>query len=234
LEPTSMKLCPVQAGALTFRLTVRGRSAHGALKQSGVSAIDKMRPFLDAIDELDRERHRTRDHPLYPDRRQIAPISVGIVRAGDWPSSVPDQAMLEGRFGIFPGEPLDDARETFAAAIREAACHDEWLRLHPPALEWFEGQFEPGETALGAPIVSTLAEQHRRVLGAAPAIEGVTYGSDLRLFTNHAQMPAVLYGPGNVEQAHATDEWIEITDVIAACKVIALTVAVWSKCERRA
>ena len=60
------------------------------------------------------------------------------------------------------------------------------------------------------------------------AIRGVTYGSDLRLFTNHAQIPAVLYGPGHIEQAHAVDEYVDLDAVATACSVVALTIADWS------
>jgi acetylornithine deacetylase len=229
LEPTRLRLCPVQAGALTFRITVSGRSAHAALKRSGVSAIDKMRIVLAALDELDAARHRTFAHPLYADPQQIAPISVGIMRSGDWPSSVPDEAVVEGRLGVFPGELVGDARRALASAIQAAAWGDEWLRRAPPRLEWFEGQFESGETPLDAPIVQAASAAHRAVTGTDPLVEGVTYGSDLRLFTNHAGIPAVLYGPGDVRQAHAPDEWIDLDEVVTACKVIALLVADWTR-----
>lgn len=228
LEPTKLRLCPVQAGALTFRLTVPGRSAHGALKRSGVSAIDNLRLLLTAIDELERARHARFAHPLYDDPLQVAPISVGILRAGDWPSTVPNEAVAEGRFGVFPGESVAAARHAFEAAIAGRAAGDAWLCEHAPRVEWIEGQFESGETPLDSPIVQLVSAQHSRVTGGAPAMEGVTYGSDLRLFTNHAQMPAVLYGPGDVAQAHAVDEFIEIDEMLTACRVIARTVAEWS------
>ena len=228
LEPTRLRLCPVQAGALTFRLTVPGRSAHGALKRSGVNAIDNLRLLLDAIDALERERHARLKHPLYDDPLQIAPISVGMVRAGDWPSTVPNEAVAEGRYGIFPGESVIEAREAFEQAIAGCAATDEWMRAHVPRVEWIEGQFESGETPLTSPIVELLGAQHAHVTGSPPRIEGVTYGSDLRLFTNHAQMPAVLYGPGDVAQAHAVDEFIDIDQMLIACRVIARTVAAWS------
>jgi acetylornithine deacetylase len=228
LEPTRLRLCPVQAGALTFRLTVPGRSAHGALKRSGVSAIDNMRLLLTAIDDLERVRHERFSHPLYHDSRQVAPVSVGVLRAGDWPSTVPNEAVAEGRFGVFPGESIDSARRALEGAIASAARRDVWLRDHPPRLEWIEGQFESGETPPDAPIVGLIGEQHARVTGQHPAIEGVTYGSDLRLFTNHAHIPAVLYGPGDVANAHAVDEFIEIDEMLRACRVLASTVAAWS------
>ncbi|HEX3702081.1 MAG TPA: ArgE/DapE family deacylase [Vicinamibacterales bacterium] len=228
LEPTRLRLCPVQAGALTFRLVVPGRSAHGALKRSGVSAIDNARLLLTAIDDLERKRHARFTHPLYDDPLQMAPVSVGVFRSGDWPSTVPNEAVAEGRFGVFPGESVQAARQAFEAAIADRAREDDWMREHAPRVEWIEGQFESGETPLDAPIVRLLAAQHARAIGRTPTLEGVTYGSDLRLFTNHAHMPAVLYGPGDVAQAHAVDEWIQIEEMLTACRVIAATVAVWA------
>jgi len=64
-------------------------------------------------------------------------------------------------------------------------------------------------------------------LGQAPVVQGVTYGSDLRLFTNHANIPAVLYGPGDVANAHTVDEYVELEEVVAATKVVALTLCRW-------
>jgi acetylornithine deacetylase len=228
LEPTKLRLCPVQAGALTFRLTVPGRSAHGALKWAGVSAIDNLRLLLTAIDDLERERHARFAHPLYDDPLHVAPISVGMVQSGDWPSTVPNEAVAEGRFGVFPGESVEEARRAFETAIAAAAHADGWLREHTPRVEWIEGQFESGQTPIDAPIVTLLGAQHERATGVPPIVEGVTYGSDLRLFTNHAQMPAVLYGPGDVAHAHAVDEAIDVEEMVTACRVIARTVAAWS------
>jgi acetylornithine deacetylase len=230
LEPTSLAVCPVQAGALTFRLIVPGRLAHGALKRSGVSAIDKMRLLLDAIDRLERERHLQFSHPLFDNPLQVAPISVGVLRAGDWPSTVPNEAVAEGRLGVFPGESVEAARRALEHAVASAAENDGFLCQHRPRIEWFEGQFESGETPVDSPLVLAVADAHRAVTGCEARVAGVTYGSDLRLFTNHAHMPAVLYGPGDVAQAHTVDEYVDLDQVSAACAVVALLVAEWSGC----
>jgi acetylornithine deacetylase/succinyl-diaminopimelate desuccinylase-like protein len=92
---------------------------------------------------------------------------------------------------------------------------DPWLRDHPPRLSWIEGQFESGATALDHPFVQAVVAA-RAAGDAPPPVHGVTYGSDLRLFTNHAHMPAVLYGPGDLEAAHAVDESVATQDIMAA------------------
>ena len=157
----------------------------------------------------------------------IAPIRVGTRAGGDWHSTVPQEAVIEGRFGIFAGESVADAKRRFHQAIQEAAAADDWLRDHPPSLEWFEGQFESGETNRDEPILRELAKCHADITGTAAVTEGVTYGSDLRLFTNHAAIPAVLYGPGNVAHAHTINEFIDFDEVVTASKVLALMVDTW-------
>jgi len=220
LEPTGLEACPVQAGALTFRLTVPGLAAHGAQKGDGVSALDKLRVLLDAVDRLEVRRHAAHDDVS-------APISIGTVRGGVWPSSVPEEVVVEGRYGVFPGETTAAARVDLEEALDAAAKADPWLAEHPPSLEWIEGQFESGETPLDDPFVTAVKAAHASVAGAEPAVRGVPYGSDLRLFTNHAGMPAVLYGPGDVRLAHAVDEHVPVAEVVTAAQTAAVLIARW-------
>lgn len=226
-EPTRLHACPVQSGALTFRLKVAGRAIHACMKPHGVSAIEKFYPLLHAVQELERRRHVEYKNALYPDPNNIAPVNFGTIRGGDWPSTVPDEVVIEGRFGVLPGESTADARRALATALNHAAAGDAWMKDHPPSLEWFEGQFESGQTPLTDSIVESLQQCHADVLGKPTVLQGVTYGSDLRLFTNHGHLPAVLYGPGNIEQAHTVDEWVDLQEVFSAAKVLATIIMQW-------
>jgi acetylornithine deacetylase len=224
MEPTRLMMCPVQAGALTFRIKVPGQAIHASMKRSGVSAIEKFYEILNAANELERRRHESYHNPLYPDPLGVAPISFGTVRGGEWHSTVPNEVIVEGRYGVLPGESPETAREIFAQTIQRVAANDPWLRDNPPVLEWFEGQFESGETDVRDPIVELLSGSHRDIVGKEPQLQGVPYGSDLRLFTNHGKMPAILYGPGDVGHAHTVNEFVPLEEVIACTKVLALTI----------
>src|SRR4028119_2328851 len=63
-EPTRLRLVPAQGGSLVFRLTIPGRSAHAAVRGSGVSALEKFVPLFGALRELERERHASLSPPL--------------------------------------------------------------------------------------------------------------------------------------------------------------------------
>lgn len=227
LEPTQLKLCPVQAGALTFRLKVEGRSIHACMKKHGVSALEKFCQIFQAIQEHEKERHRACHHSLYEDPMNIAPVSFGTITGGDWHSTVPEEVIVEGRYGVMPDESIEEAKQAFYETLRRSCNSDPWLKEHPPELEWFEGQFESGQTDVNDPIIATLAKCHLENTGRKAKLEGVTYGSDLRLFTNHGKMPAVLYGPGDVRNAHAVNEYVTLDEVITCTKVLALTIYEW-------
>lgn len=227
LEPTRLELSPVQSGALTFRLTVFGRSIHAAMKAYGVSAIEKFALLLNAINKLDVERHQNFKHPLFDDPNNVAPISIGTVRGGEWHSTVPEEVVAEGRMGVFPGESNESARQALEDVIQLTAASDPWLRQNPPRVDWFEGQFESGETPLDHPLIQNLKEAHQHVTGSAPTMRAVTYGSDMRLFTNHARVAATHYGPGDVSMAHAANEFVPLDEVVTVTKVIANLITQW-------
>jgi acetylornithine deacetylase len=227
LEPTNRQACPLQAGALTFRLTVTGKAAHGAMKSDGVSAIDKFMLINQALNELDARRHAAYHNPLYANPRNVAPISIGTIRGGEWHSTVPEAVVAEGRCGVFPGEQIEDVRALLEKTVADVAAVDPWLQMHPPVVEWFEGQFEAAETDVDHPMIRLLRVNHGAIYGAEPEIRGVPYGADLRLYVNHAHMPAVLYGPGDVALAHTANESVPVDEVIAAAKAVAMTVVDW-------
>lgn len=226
-EPTRLALVPAQGGSLVFRLTVTGRSAHAAVRDSGVSALEKFLPIFDELRSLERERNAVLRHPLYVHLENKAPMNVGVVRAGEWPSSVPESLVAEGRVGLIPGEDLGPFRELVADRVQSVAEKDPWLRDHPPKLEWFSGQFAPAEVPAGAPIREAIVRAHERVVGREPEIKGVPYGSDMRLFILFGGIPCVMYGAGDVNVAHAPDEHVSVSEILTAAKTLACLLADW-------
>jgi len=227
LEPTSLKICPIQSGALTFRLTIPGRATHAAMRWDGVSAIEKFNLIHQSIIKFEKERHDSFNVTYFESRDRVAPINIGTIKGGEWHSTVPESVVAEGRFGVFPSETTRNARDAFEDHVSEISNNDPWLKDNPPVVEWFEGQFESGQTDPEHPVIDKLMASHLTATGYAPIIEGVTYGSDLRLFTNHAHIPAVLFGPGDVRLAHAANEFVEIKEVLTSVKVVANMIVKW-------
>jgi acetylornithine deacetylase len=231
-EPTRLRLVPAQGGSLVFRLTVSGRSAHAAVRDEGVSALEKFLPIFEELRKLEEERNVTLRHPLYEHLQNKVPINVGVVRAGNWASTVPESLVAEGRIGLIPGEEIEPFRQRVAERVAAVADRDPWLHENPPKLEWFGGQFAPGEVPLDAPICEALRRAHELATGEDPAVEGVSYGADMRLFIHFGGMPCVMYGAGDVNVAHAPDEHVSITELLTAAKTVACLLAEWCDAGR--
>ena len=223
LEPSALVALAACSGCVHFTVTVDGRAAHGATPWKGVSALDKLIVVYAALRDLADRRRAAQDHALFAEQPDAAPLSMGVARAGEWRSSVPDKATMIGRFGVMPDESIAHGREQIVAAIDEAAAGDDWLREHPPRVSWDNAGFPGWETTVDAPIVHTVlgaleSVSNQRVLGAA------TYGSDAGHFAT-AGVPVVLFGPGRIDDAHAPDESVDEDEILTCAKVLALTVA---------
>jgi len=220
-EPTSLDVVPANAGALTFRLRIRGLATHASRHLEGVSAIGKLWPVYQALVELERSRNRTVD-PLLARWDLAYPICLGTVVSGVWASSVPDLLVAEGRIGVALDEPVEHARAALEEAVAQACAGDAWLRRNPVEVEWWGGQFAPGRLPAGSTLLGQVRAAHRAATGSAVrSVWGATYGSDLRLLTD-AGVPTLQYGPGDAALAHGPGERVPLDEVVTAARTLAL------------
>jgi acetylornithine deacetylase len=221
-EPTTLDIIPANSGALTFRLRIRGQATHAARRTEGVSAIEKFWPVYLALQRLEADRHAEVD-PLAARWPLAHPLSIGIVHAGDWASSVPDLLVAEGRLGVAIGEPVEHARAELERAVAEACDADPWLRTHPAEVEWWGGQFASGRIPGDSDLVQRVQGAHGVASGDRPLdVYGAPYGSDLRLLTGLGGIATLQYGPGDAMLAHGPAESVPIDEVLVTARTLAL------------
>ena len=223
-EPTALRLVTANCGALTFELTVPGAAAHGSMRYAGVSAIEKFYPILQGLCALEAERNADPD-PLLAGFRIAAPLSVGQVRAGDWPSTVPDSLVATGRYGVLLDEDPGAARARFEQRVAEVCADDPFLTDHPVVVRWTGGQFASGRLPLGHPLRDVVAAAHGDTSNTGtgrPDEHGAPYGSDLRLYAGQG-IPTLHYGPGRPDVAHTADEYVELAEVVQTARTLLVT-----------
>ena len=219
-EPTGLDVVPANAGALTFRLRITGRAAHAARRETGVSAVEKFWPVFSALRALEARRNAEVDTLM---RRWPLPyaIEVGMVRSGDWSSSVPGELVAEGRIGVALNETPQQTRRALEDTIAAACAADPWLSTNPVQVQWWGGQYAAGRLPpSGEALLHDLSEAHTTITGRTPATWGAPFGSDLRLLTALAGIPTLQYGPGDIERAHGPDEFVPLTEVLTAAQTL--------------
>ncbi len=224
-EPTKMKVFPKQQGSMWFRITVSGRGAHGGTRYEGVSALEKSLSVIKAIQLLEEQRNNRITDSLYENIPIPVPINIGKISGGDWPSSVPDQVVLEGRMGVIPGEELEDAKLDMRRAL--GAIEDDWLADHPVEIEWFGARWLPGEVDEDHPLVGVIRRHYEEVTGNDLVIEASPWGTDGGLLQEVGNTPSIIFGPGETAVAHFANEYIEIDQMMLAAELFVHIILEW-------
>jgi acetylornithine deacetylase/succinyl-diaminopimelate desuccinylase-like protein len=209
-------------GCLHLEVRVAGRSAHAARPDTGVDALEAANQLLTAI-----YAHRA----AFASRRSAVPgigapsLVVGLIKGGINTNVVPDLVTFRIDRRIVPEEVPEQAEAELRAVIEAAAAtlpgvtvSVERILLARPL-----GPV-PGQDRLAA-IVRRHAQA---ILGEDIPIEGVPIYTDARIYSG-AGIPTILYGAGPRTlldaNGHRADENLILSDLLAATKVVALSVA---------
>ncbi len=225
-EATGLHVHPASRGALWFRLRVTGRSAHMGRAHEGVNAIEKLAQLLPALRRY--EAHllaESQGQPLFTEYARPVQMNFGQFQAGEWPATVAGEAVLEGGVGFLPNKRLDDIKGELRQVIEEAA--DDWTRGHYeldfPKLHNDAYAGDPDH-----PAVTTLVDSCR-ALGLAPQVLGWNVSCDARLYHYRGRMPTLIFGPGDIADAHAVGEKIALPQVVQAAQALALMCLRWCR-----
>ena len=230
LEPTGLVARSANRGAAWFRLTVGGRAVHMGRYREGVSAFDEMVGLVPLLKEYEAAlREASKGTPGFSDDPSPVVVNIGLVKAGDWPSTVPGECVAEGGIAFLPNRTARRIEEEVQALIRARATP--WAREHARfALCGLRN--EAFETPAGHPAVKAFCGAAEEVLGPRPA-EGWNASCDARLFFHRGGIPTVVFGAGDLGHAHSPDEEIDIRDILRAAEVLAKFLARWCGAGRK-
>lgn len=211
LEPTDFRVATRAKGVATWRVGVDGAATHASHPDEGTNAVDLVRPLLDAIDEYD-ERLRTRSDPLCG--RAYATVTELAAGTDANLAVVPERAELLLDRRILPDESLDavesELDDLFAAVREETGVEpDRELVQH--------------YASAAIPDDHPLATRFRRLAasetGASEEPWGMEAATDAREFVADGT-PAIVWGPGSLSQAHATDERMSLDDAVLGLELL--------------
>jgi len=195
-EPTKLQVVTAHKGNLWLQLETRGRAAHGATPQLGRNAVHEMARVVCALETDYAAQLRRRPHPLLG----AGTVNVGKMSGGTQPNIVPDGCTITIDRRTLPGETEAGVKREIAALLRakQLAAKIASVKLAP---------CPPLATDCRRPLVRQFLQsvQQRR-----PA--GVNYFCDAAVLAG-AGIPSVVFGPGDIAQAHTTDEWISLAEL---------------------
>lgn len=205
-EPTSLRPIHRNKGASRFAVTLHGKAGHSAYPESGINAIHAaahyIRSLETAVDEL---KVSLADCPTGP-----LTLSVGTIRGGDQVNRIPDQTTLEVDVRVPTPCKLADVLQVMESARAETTARFPGLSIEARQTQHYPPYAFCEDTSF-QPIVDTLEPESPGERRSA------RYATNAGFYST-AEIPCLVYGPGDIAQAHTADEWIEIAAIEAAAK----------------
>jgi len=208
-EPTQLEIVNAHKGVARWFINTAGRSCHSSSPDQGINAIYRMGRLLVGIEKYaERLRHERQHERLGP-----ATLSVGRIEGGTSANVVPDRCRIEVDRRVLPGEDPQTAPDDLVAFLRDQEkidfpfdCERPWMSKVPLS----DRGSEQVASWLGGAI-DQVRGSHR--------VTAVPYGTDASTIAV-AGVPAVVFGPGNIAQAHTCDEWVPLGEVAQAAEIL--------------
>jgi acetylornithine deacetylase/succinyl-diaminopimelate desuccinylase-like protein len=192
-EPTRLQVVTAHKGSLWLQLETQGKAAHGATPQLGENAVHEMARIVDLLETDYAARLRRRRHPLLG----TATVNVGIISGGAQPNIVPDRCVITIDRRTLPGETEMSVRREITELLRAK-------RLSAKISSTKLAPCLPLETSPKLPLVRLFL---RSIGQTGPAC--VDFFCDAAVLSRGG-IPSVVFGPGDIAQAHTADEWISL------------------------
>ncbi|CAN5183265.1 ArgE/DapE family deacylase [soil metagenome] len=226
-EPTSRTGSPeivvAHGGALTFTIEVTGRSAHASIAPEGENALRHFWGIHQALTAIEQQINSQEQNPLMVALGTPYATNVGKISGGVWSASVMENLRAEVRMGVSLHETIAEAEQRVIQGVQSAITNNKWLAEHPPTIVRTGGVFGSAETPADHQLVRTLADTAESLTGRRPQNIGVPYGCDMALWQRVGKSTPIVYGPGDIRQAHAPDEWVSIQQVEEVAAVLEQT-----------
>lgn len=204
-EPTRLQIVDHHKGAVRWKIRTKGVACHSSTPHLGENAIYRMAPVLSALSEHATELAASVPHPV------LGPpsLSVGRIEGGQSVNVVPDFCEVEIDRRVIPGERPRDCMGRVEAMLRDRLGSLDGIEFLPPWVEMPPLSPTAGDKGVWA---EALGNAIARVTGSRPKVGGVPYGTDAGPLSESG-LPCLVFGPGDIAQAHTKDEWVDLDEV---------------------
>jgi acetylornithine deacetylase/succinyl-diaminopimelate desuccinylase family protein len=206
-EPTLLDIVHCHKGVLRWKVRTEGVACHSSTPELGQNAIYRMAKVVEGLERYAAILRHKSPHEILG----TPTLSVGRIEGGESVNVVPDWCEVEVDRRLIPGE---DPDESLSAART-------WLTKELPSEVRFAFS-EPGVRM--PPLASSVSDwleplsgAIERATGRRPALRGVPFGTDAGPLSATG-VPCVVFGPGDIAQAHTKDEWIDLDQVAQAAE----------------
>jgi acetylornithine deacetylase len=214
-EPTSMRVVGAHKAGAVIETVAKGREGHSSAPGRGASAVMMAGEFIASLSSLGEELKHDRDEFFEP---PYTPVQANVMSGGTAVNVLAREARVVWEYRALPDR---DETAIFDRAKAHMASILPRYRTGAP-----EADFATHVHAAYPGLVRDVDSPAVRLacaLSGSNDVHAVSYGTEAGLF-QQAGIPAVVCGPGSIDQAHKADEFVEIGQ-LEACAAFLRRVA---------
>jgi acetylornithine deacetylase len=205
-EPTLMKVVGAHKGGTAVRTKCHGHEGHSSAPHKGASAVMMAGEFIAALSQIGVELQDDRDRRFDP---PFSTTQANIVTGGTALNILAKEARIVWECRTLPGR---DPQDVVARAKELAAAILPKYKTGAPDAS-FETVVTSSYPGLALNMDSPAVALAREISGAN-SVDAVAYGTEAGHFAR-AGIPAVICGPGSIDQAHKPDEFVALSELTA-------------------
>lgn len=227
-EPTGLAVMVGHRGLEWLEFEFIGKAAHGGTPEKGVNAISMASRFIGRVEEKLIPELARRVHPV------IGPavMNFGVIKGGAQPSTVADRCLLQIDRRWLPMEKLDQVLGEYEEILQQLKTEDPEFKCTMTRMKSGMATMDhlPVEISLDDPLVSDLKSVLVGLGSTEPTLAAFGGWSDGALFGNFAQIPTLIFGPGDLSVAHSRCEYIPVEELRTGTLAYALLAATFCNC----
>ena len=225
-EPFGPQIYTGQLGVLWFKLRIKGKPVHVLDTSAGINAIELMHLCTPYLKELESELNENYRLPPYDQYDHPFNLNIGKFKGGNWASSVPAYAEMEGRISFPVGMSSNQIMQMVSDKIETATRISPELAVNKPELRFHGFRSEGHLIEINNPGITVLSDCHRSLTQTEPEHYLSTCTTDLRAFHFYNRTAGTCYGP-IAKNIHGIDECVDIESIKHTLKAYALFISRW-------
>jgi acetylornithine deacetylase len=213
-EPTMMQVVTAHKGVMSFETTVHGLEWHSSQPHLGVNAVHVACELVTFLSGMARELSASgiRDPRFEP---PFSTVHVGVINGGTARNIIARECSFQWEIRPLPGENYQSIIDRY-----HARCNELLAIMKATSVE-ANITTRPMSRMAGVTLPTTAQPSCQHVMRCAQTNEqhAVSFGTEAGVFNEHG-VPAIICGPGNIQQAHKPDEFIELSQITACVEFL--------------
>ncbi|MFX1515943.1 MAG: ArgE/DapE family deacylase, partial [Promethearchaeota archaeon] len=217
-EPTSGVIWNANRGAISLRITIKGKSVHSALQYQGLNAFETMIGVVTKLLELKKEVElRTTAYNIDPEPAKHSILMLGgRCEGGENFNLVPGEVSFTIDRRINPEEDLEVEKQRLLGLFED--LRKKGINLDIEIIQEGKSSGTPED----GPLALALSQNVETITDKRPSIEMCPGLLEIRFYIENS-VPAFAYGPGLLAVSHGPKEFVKIEDIYNCIAIYALT-----------